>query len=200
MIVSAMHLILSFGYLALFATIFSETGLLVGFFLPGDTLLFAAGVLAAQGVLDIAATLAICAVAAIAGDSFGYYLGRRFGKKIFTIEEPHFLDSHLNKKNLKRTRYFFDKYGAWTVFIARFIPIVRTMAPTLAGTAGMEYRTFIMYNIFGGITWTATVVALGYYLGSLIPTSVEIMAVLVVAVVALSFVPMTAQMLRKKLH
>lgn len=198
MLFDVTQLILSFGYVALFAVVFSETGLLVGFFLPGDTLLFTAGVLASQGVIDIAAVIAICFAAAVLGDSFGYYLGRRFGKKVFTMEEPHFLDDHLNKENLERTRGFFKKYGAWTIFIARYVPIVRTIAPTLAGTADMPYTTFLAYNVLGGLAWTASISLLGYFFGGVVPHAIEIAGALVVVVVTLSLVPMVARLLRKK--
>ena len=192
------HLILSFGYVTLFAMVFSETGLLVGFFLPGDTLLFTAGILASQGVVDIVAVIAISAVAAITGDSFGYYLGRRFGKRVFNMEEPHFLDRHLNKENLERTQRFFGEYGSWTIFLARFVPVVRTIAPTLAGTADMDYSVFLLYNLAGGIIWTASVTLIGYYLGSLIPASLEIGLILLSAVVVLSLMSGVVPYLHKK--
>ena len=197
MFFDVMHLILSFGYLALFAIIFSETGLLVGFFLPGDSLLFSAGMLASRGVLNIGTLMAVCFVAAIIGDSFGYYLGKRFGKHVFEREEPHFLDDHLNKENLDRTRSFFKKYGPLTIVVARFIPIIRTIAPTLAGAVEMDYVTFLAYNIVGGFSWVVSISMLGYLFGTVLPGALDFVAIIVVMIVAAPFAPMVVKHLNE---
>jgi len=193
MFVDVFELVLSFGYLALFAIIFSETGLLVGFFLPGDSLLFSAGMLASRGVFNIGTLMAVCFVAAVIGDSFGYYLGRRFGKHVFEREEPHFLDDHLNKENLNKTKRFFKKYGPLTIVVARFIPIVRTIAPTLAGAAEMDYVTFLAYNIVGGFSWVVSISMLGYFLGTVIPGALDYVVIIVVMIVAAPFAPMVVK-------
>ena len=183
------QLILSFGYFALFAIIFSETGLLIGFFLPGDTILFTAGILASKNVLGLPESIAVCFAAAVIGDSVGYYLGRRFGKRVFTIEEAHFLDDYLNKENLERTKRFFEKYGIKTIFFARYIPVVRTIAPTLAGTAEMSYPSFLAYNVLGGLVWVVSVTLAGFFLGALIPNSLEILNIIIIGIIVFSLLP-----------
>ena len=140
------ELIRAAGYLGLFGIIFAETGLLVGFFLPGDSLLFTAGILAAEGYLNISLLLIVLAGAAIIGDSVGYTIGRKLGPKIFTKEESLLF----NKKHIKRAQEYFDKHGPKTIIIARFVPIVRTFAPTIAGVGKMNYAKFLAYNVIGG--------------------------------------------------
>lgn len=198
MFIDISQILVSFGYLALFGVIFSETGLLVGFFLPGDTFIFTAGLLASKNILSLPETIVVCAVAAVLGDSFGYYLGKRFGKRVFTSEEPHFMDYYLNKENLAKTENFFKRYGSVTIFFARYIPVVRTVAPTLSGTAEMSYPIFLTYNMLGGITWVVSVVLIGFFLGALIPNATEIMTIAMVIVVALSFLSLYAHRKHKK--
>ncbi len=159
------ELIKAAGYLGLFAIVFAETGLLVGFFLPGDSLLFTAGILAAQGYLDLSLTLIILAGAAIMGDSTGYAIGKRFGPKVFSRDNSLLF----NRKHLDRAEKFFDKHGPKTIIFARFVPIVRTFVPTLAGVGKMSYATFITYNIVGGLLWVGTLTLLGYWLGIKVP-------------------------------
>jgi len=180
------ELILSSGYIALFLTLFAETGLLLGFFLPGDTLLFAAGMLASKNILNIYLLLFISFIAVILGDSFGYYLGKKVGKKIF--ENNHFFDSYLNPKNLEKSKKFFKKHGTKSIFFARYIPIIRTITPTLAGTVEMHYTSFLIYNILGGLSWVFSVVLLGFVLGNLIPNSMEIITSLIILIVLVSIV------------
>ena len=158
-------LIQAFGYLGIFAIIFAESGLFFGFFLPGDSLLFAAGLLASQGVLHIAFLIPIVIVAAILGDNVGYWFGARVGPKIFIRDNSFFF----NKKHLERTRNFYIKYGSRAVVIARFVPIVRTFTPILAGVGQMRYQEFLRYNIIGGVLWGAGVPLVGYSLGRVIP-------------------------------
>ncbi len=155
------ELIRAIGYLGLFGIIFAETGLLIGFFLPGDSLLFTAGILAAEGYLDISILLIVLAGAAIIGDSIGYTIGRQLGPKIFSKDESLLF----NKKHITRAQDFFHKHGPKTIILARFVPIIRTFAPTIAGVGKMNYAKFLAYNIAGGLLWVFTLTVLGYYLG-----------------------------------
>ncbi len=191
------QLILSFGYASLFFIVFAETGLLAGFFLPGDTLLFTAGLLASKGVIGVSETIVVCVVAAIAGDSLGYFLGKRFGKRVFE-KERHFLDDYLNKKNLEKTKRFFEKHGGKTIFFARWIPVVRTIAPTFAGTGEMNYLRFLFFNVLGGVSWVLSVTLAGFFLGSLIPNLVEYVSVAIILVVIISLVPALTRLAREK--
>lgn len=191
------QLILSFGYASLFLILFAETGLLIGFFLPGDTLLFTAGLLASKNIIGLGETIAVCALAAVIGDSFGYFLGRRFGKHVFE-KEGHFLDDYLNKQNLEKTKRFFEKHGGKTIFFARWIPVVRTIAPTFAGTGEMNYPFFLFYNVLGGVSWVLSVTLAGYFLGSLIPNLVEYVSIAILLVVVISLFPALARLARGK--
>ena len=153
------------GYLALIGIVFAETGLLIGFFLPGDSLLFTVGVVAGAGQLNIALINVLLMAAAIVGDGVGFYLGRRTGPAIFC--RP---DSRLFKQEyLRRTHEFYGRHGGKTIIYARFVPIVRTFAPFVAGVAGMNYSRFLTFNIFGGIGWVFLLTMLGYTLGELPP-------------------------------
>src|SRR5688572_16509349 len=161
------QLITNGGVPVLFAIIFAETGLLLGFFLPGDTLLVMTGLLCHAGVIQmgIIELNLILIVAAVTGDALGYYIGKKAGSKLY--ERP---DSKLFKReHLLKTKSFYDKHGGKTIILARFIPIIRTFAPTVAGTVGMEYKKFAMFNIIGGVLWIASTTLLGYFLGATIP-------------------------------
>lgn len=150
------------GYLLLFAVVFAETGLLVGFFLPGDSLLFTVGVVAGAGKLNLVLINLVLMAAAIIGDTVGYWLGRKAGPHIFN--RP---DSRLFKReHLLRTKAFYEKHGGKTIIYARFVPIIRTFAPFVAGVGEMHYGRFISFNVFGGIGWVAMMTGLGYTLGS----------------------------------
>lgn len=156
-------IIVGLGILAILFVIFAESGLLIGFFLPGDSLLFTAGVLTHAGILDINIHLfvALLFLAAVTGDSTGYAFGRRVGPKIF--KRP---DSFLfRQENIRHAEAFYEKHGGKTIIIARFIPIVRTFAPIVAGVGKMRYKTFLAYNLIGGLLWTAGITYLGYFLG-----------------------------------
>lgn len=159
----AQDLIAAFGYLLLFAIIFAETGLLIGFFLPGDSLLFAAGAFVAlhPEKMNIAVLMLLLVVAAIAGDATGFMIGRRFGPRLFSRPNSRFF----KREHLERTHAFYEKHGSKTIVLARFVPIVRTFAPTVAGAAGMGYRTFALFNVLGGVGWIASMTLLGYALG-----------------------------------
>src|SRR5258707_3559909 len=151
------------GYAALFAIVFSETGLLVGFFLPGDSLMFLIGAVAGAGDLDIMTVNIVLMAAAILGDTFGYMLGRQTGPRIF--KRP---DSRLfRREHLERTHAFYEKHGGKTIIYARFVPIIRTFAPFVAGVGKMDYGRFISFNVFGGIGWGLALAMLGYMLGGI---------------------------------
>lgn len=153
------------GYVGMFGIIFAETGLLVGFFLPGDSLLFTAGFLASQGYLDISLLLLVCFIAAVVGDATGYAIGRNYGRRLFERE-----DSKLFRKEyLLRAEQFFVKHGGKAVILARFIPIVRTFVPVVSGMGAMEYRRFAIFNVVGALLWAVGVTLAGYFLGTTIP-------------------------------
>ncbi len=173
------------GYVALVAIVFTETGLLIGFFLPGDSLLITAGLVAAAGGLDIWWLNILLSVAAIVGDSVGYAIGYRTGPRIFTREDSRWF----NRTHLVRTREFYERHGGKTIVLARFIPIIRTFAPVVAGVGRMEYRRFLMYNVLGGIGWVASMTWAGYLLGHAIPDIGRYLHVVIVVVVILSLIP-----------
>ncbi len=173
------------GTLALIAIVFAETGLLVGFFLPGDSLLVTAGLFAARGDLNVAMLLVTLSIAAIVGDAVGYAIGRRLGPKLFKKE-----DSLLFKrKHLVKAHEFYERYGGKTIVIARFVPIIRTFAPTVAGAAEMTYSKFAAFNVFGGILWVFSMVLGGYALGSVIPNIDKYIHYVIAIVVFLSLLP-----------
>ena len=189
------QLILSFGYLFLFGIVFAETGLLIGFFLPGDSLLFIAGLLAAKpdSGLNIGVLLLLLSVAAIAGDSVGFLIGRKAGPALFRRE-----DSKLFKrKHLDSAHAFYEKHGPKAIVLARFVPIVRTFAPTVAGAAGMNYRQFVMYNVIGGISWIFSMTLLGFFLGKNLWVRENIDKV-VIGIVILSIVPIVLHTMKEK--
>lgn len=153
------------GHLVLIAIVFAETGLMAGFFLPGDSLLVTAGLLSAAGHLNVWLLNGELISAAILGDSLSYSIGRKIGPKIFTREKSLLFQ----KDHLLRTRAFYEKYGSKTIVLARFIPVIRTFAPVVAGVGEMKYRTFVTYNVVGGIAWVFLMVMTGYSLGRLVP-------------------------------
>src|SRR3954451_1730855 len=153
------------GLAGLFAIVFAETGLLFGFFLPGDSLLFTAGFLASQDYLNIWLLVVICFAAAVLGDAVGYIIGHRWGRKLFTKEESRLF----KPKYLRQAETFFEKHGGKAIILARFMPIVRTFIPVIAGVSAMPYRRFFTYNIVGGFVWAVGVTVAGYFLGSTIP-------------------------------
>lgn len=178
-------LIKTVGYLGLFGIVFAESGLLIGFFLPGDSLLFTAGILASQGYGHILTVVAACFLGAVLGDSVGYAFGRRAGPAIFKRDDSIIF----NKEHITRARDFYAKYGAKTIILARFIPVVRTFAPILAGVGEMSYRTFLLYNLIGGLIWGVGLPLLGYYLGSTIPNIEHYLIPGVVVIIVASVIP-----------
>lgn len=182
------------GYLGLFAIIFSESGLFIGFFLPGDSLLFTAGFLASQGFLNIWMLMGITFIGAVLGDSVGYAFGKRIGPAIFSREDSLFFD----RKNIERSRVFYERYGTKAIILARFMPVVRTFAPILAGVGQMRYRTFLMFNVIGGFLWTIGLSALGYYLGSIIPDIDRYLLPIIALIIFFSVLPTIIHVARNK--
>ena len=175
------------GYVGLTAIVFVETGLLVGFFLPGDSLLVTAGLLAAQPQFGLNVYLLglILSVAAIAGDSVGYAIGRASGPRIFTREDSLLF----NKRHLYRAQDFYERHGGKTIVIARFVPIIRTFAPVVAGVGQMKYQSFVFYNVMGGLLWVWSMLFTGYFLGRHIPGIDEHIELVILVVVFLSILP-----------
>src|SRR3989344_9097276 len=184
----------SIGYLGLFAVIFAESGLLVGFFLPGDSLLFTAGFLASQGFFNILLLVPVTFIAAVAGDSVGYAFGQKVGPKLFKREDSIFF----HKKHLIRAKNFYDKHGGKTITIARFLPVVRTFAPIVAGIGEMPYKKFLIYNILGGFLWAVCIPFAGYFLGSLIPSVDKYLFPLIVVIVLASVAPPVFHLIRER--
>ena len=182
------------GYVGLTAIVFTETGLLVGFFLPGDSLLVTAGLLASQGFLNVYIMGGLLTVAAIAGDSVGYSIGRAAGPRLFKREDSFFF----NKKHLIRAHEFYLRHGGKTIVIARFVPILRTFAPVVAGAADMPYRRFIFFNIAGGVLWIWSMLMTGYILGRYIPGIGEHIEIVIFTVIGLSLVPILIEYLKSR--
>ena len=182
------------GYILLVAIVFSETGLLIGCLLPGDSLLITAGLLAAAGHLNIWWLNGLLIAAAIIGDSVGYAIGLRLGPRIFTRQKSLLF----NPKHVERTRRFYEKYGPKTIVIARFVPIIRTFAPVLAGVGMMRYRRFLTYNVLGGIGWVASMSWAGYLLGHAVPNISKHMHLLVIVIIVLSCIPIAVEIYRER--
>ncbi len=173
------------GLLGMVAIIFAETGLMVGFFLPGDSLLVTAGIFAAHGDLEIASLNGLVILAAVAGDATGYWIGSRAGRALYSRPDSLLF----RREHLVRTHAFYEKHGGKTIVIARFMPIVRTFAPVVAGAAEMGYRAFALYNIVGAALWVLAMTLTGYFLGRAIPNIDSNIHLVVAAVILLSLLP-----------
>lgn len=182
------------GYVVLVAIVFVETGLLIGFFLPGDSLLITAGLVAAAGHLNIWWLNALLIAAAVAGDSVGYAIGARIGPRLFTREKSLLF----NPRHVVRTREFYARHGAKTIVIARFVPIIRTFAPVVAGVGQMQYRRFIFYNVAGGVGWVVSMTWAGYLLGQAMPDLDRYIHVVVLVVIVLSVLPIAFELARER--
>ena len=182
------------GYLGLFAIIFAETGLLIGFFLPGDSLLVTAGLFAARGQLDIVLLNLLLCVAAVSGDAVGYTIGLRAGHALFNRPQSRFF----RRDHLLKTKEFYDKYGGITIVMARFMPFARTFAPVVAGIAEMKYRRFALFNIAGGIGWITSMTLTGYFLGRTIPGIERHIEYVIALVVFVSLLPMFIKYVQHK--
>ncbi len=178
-------LIKTVGYIGVFAIVYAESGLFIGFFLPGDSLLFTAGFLASQDLFSLPVLVAGCFLAAVLGDSTGYAFGRRVGKRLFQKEDSRFF----HKKNVLRAQAFYEKHGAKTIVLARFVPIVRTFAPIVAGIGEMRYRTFVIFNLVGGLLWAVGVTLAGYFLGNLIPDVDKYLLPIIFLIILVSVLP-----------
>ena len=192
MLFNLQQFLLSASYLGIFGLLFAETGLLVGFILPGDSLLVTAGILAAAGTLSLPLVITVSVAAAIIGDSVGYELGARVGPRLFRRPKSRLF----NPKNVERAQAYFDRYGARTLVLARFIPVVRTFAPPVAGVAKMPYRRFLTFNALGGLLWGAGVPTAAYFLGQLIPNLDRYLLVVIGVVIAISLIPVGLELLR----
>ncbi|MFH0873398.1 MAG: VTT domain-containing protein [Candidatus Komeilibacteria bacterium] len=191
-------LITSAGYIGILLSVFAESGLLIGIFLPGDSLLFAAGLLASQGVFNLWWLLLGCFLAAVAGDNVGYSFGHKVGPRIFTRE-----DSWLFRREyITKTQNFYAKYGSKVIILARFIPVVRTVAPILAGVGSMRYRTFFIYNVIGGLLWSIALTVLGYFMGSVIPDIERYILPIIAIIIVVSVVPVLREIIlaRRKIQ
>jgi membrane-associated protein len=189
-------LIKAVGYLGVSGIVFAESGLLIGFFLPGDSLIFTAGFLASQGFLNIWILIPLLFLAAVLGDNVGYSFGYQLGPKIFTKEDSILL----NKENLLYAKNFYDKHGPKTLILARFMPVIRTFAPILAGVGAMEYRKFFLYNMVGGAIWTVSLPLAGYYLGQAIPNVDRYLLPIILLIVFLSVLPSAVGFFKTKQH
>ncbi len=189
-----MAIIKTGGYLGLALLVFAESGLFIGIFLPGDSLLFVAGLLAAGGFLAFGPLTLIVVLAAVLGDSVGYWFGANIGDTLFKRKDSRFF----KQEYVARTQNFFTAYGGRAIILARFVPVVRTIAPILAGVGSMRYRSFLSYNALGGFLWGAGLVSLGFFLGSVIPNSDTYVLPLSLVIIALSFLPILMNVIRHK--
>ncbi len=187
-------IIKTLGLLGVVLIVFAESGLFFGFFFPGDSLLFTAGFLASQDLISIWWLLILCFIAAVAGDSVGYSFGKKTGPMIFSKDDSFFF----RKRHIETARAFYEKHGKKTIIFARFIPIVRTFAPIVAGVAGMEYKTFIRFNIVGGFIWTWGMLGLGYLLGNSIPNAERYLTPIIIVIILTSFIPPIIELIKNK--
>jgi membrane-associated protein len=192
--IDLLHLLQSLGYIGIASIVFAESGLFFGFFFPGDSLLFTAGLLASQGFFSIYVLLPLVIISAILGDSVGYWFGYKIGPKIFTKENSFFFQ----KKHILRAKAFDEKYGAKALVLARFIPVVRTFVPIIVGVGKMKYSTFIKYNIIGGVLWGVVLTSLGYFLGTSVPNIDSYVYPIIIGIILLSFLPVAVELIKTK--
>lgn len=188
-------LIESFGYAGLAFIIFAESGLLFGFFFPGDSLLFTAGLLSSRGILNIAAVVAISFVAAVAGDNVGYSFGKKVGPRIFNREKSLLFD----RDHLVKAQLFYEKHGSKTIVLARFMPFIRTFAPIVAGVGSMDYKTFFTFNLIGGLLWAVGMPLAGYFLGRVIPDIDKYLLPIIGFIILASVLPTAIHLLKERL-
>jgi membrane-associated protein len=187
-------IIAAVGFTGVLVVVFAETGLFFGFFFPGDSLLFTAGFLASEHQLSLAWLLIGAFLAAVIGDSVGYAFGQKVGPVIFTRDDSFLFD----KKNIIRAQHFYERYGKKTIILARFIPVVRTFAPIVAGVGNMAYKTFISFNMIGGFLWTWLMLWLGYGFGSIIPDADRYIIPVVIGIIIISAMPALWEVLKKR--
>lgn len=186
-------IIKTIGLLGIALLIFAESGLFFGFFLPGDTLLFSAGIFAAKGYFPISLLIIVCVIAAILGDNVGYWTGSTMGRGFFERKSSFFF----NKNRVYEAERFYKRHGSMTIIAARFVPLIRTFAPIVAGVAQMRYKLFFAYNIVGAIIWVAVVSLLGYYFGNLIPNIDTLLLPLLLFIIIVSSAPALFHFLRR---
>jgi membrane-associated protein len=187
-------IIKTLGLFGIIFVVFAETGLFFGFFLPGDSLLFTAGILASQGIFNIYFLIISCTIVAILGDSVGYWSGKRYGKKLFERDAGFFF----KKRRIQEAEEFYKKHGKYTIIIARFVPIIRTFAPIVAGIGNMKYSSFLFYNILGGILWVFGVSMLGYILGGMISNADKYILPIVLVIIFISVIPLIIKFIKSK--
>ena len=178
-------LVIAAGYTGMAVIIFAETGLLIGFFLPGDSLLVSAGLLGSQGLIDVWLLGLILSVAAVVGDTVGYAIGKASGPRLFTRENSLLF----NRKHLIRAHEFYARHGGKTIIIARFMPIIRTFAPVVAGMGEMQYSRFLAYNLVGGVAWVWSMLLIGLFLGRTFPGVAKHIELIIIVIVFLSILP-----------
>jgi len=188
------RLIETVGYLGLFAIVFAESGILIGFFLPGDSLLFTAGFIASQGHLNIFLLIPILCVAAFLGDSFGYWMGHKAGPRVFSRPKSFWF----HPEHVERAKRFFERYGPKAIVLARFVPVVRTFIPIMAGVGEMKYQVFVFYNLVGTILWAAGVTLLGYIFGNAIPNADKYILPIVGMIIVVSLIPVVIEIVKEK--
>lgn len=193
-LIDPLTIIKTLGLLGVVLIIFAESGLFFGFFFPGDSLLFTAGFLASQDLISIWWLLILCFIAAAVGDNVGYAFGKKTGPMIFSKEDSLFF----HRKHIERAHVFYEKYGKKTIVFARFIPIIRTFAPIVAGVAQMNYRTFFSYNLIGGFIWTWGMLGLGYLLGNIIPNTEKYLTPIILIIIIASFIPAIIEFFKHK--
>ena len=179
------QLVQAIGYPGIFAVIFAESGLFFGFFLPGASLLFTAGLLSSQGFFNPWILIPLVTLAAIGGDSTGYWFGKKVGIKLFLKPDSKWF----HREHLSRAEHFYEKYGARTILFARFLPIIRTFAPIVAGIANMSYRTFLTYNIIGALVWATGITWLGYFLGVRLPFISDYLTFIILGIIFVTSIP-----------
>ena len=182
------------SYAGIFAILFAESGLLIGLFLPGDSLLITAGLLCAQGSLSVWGVIIAAVLGAVLGDTAGFWIGRRLGPAVFRRPESRFF----KPAYVERARSYFERYGVTTLVIARFVPVVRTFVPTMAGVGAMHYPRFLLYNIIGGVLWGVGIPLAGFYLGRLIPNLDRYILLVVGAVLVLSLIPLGLELRKQR--
>lgn len=187
-------IIKALGLFGVLFIVFAESGLFFGFFLPGDSLLFTAGFLASQNFLDISFLAVGAFLCAVLGDSVGYWFGKKIGPKIFNKEDSFFF----HKKHIVEAQNFYNKYGNKTIFLARFVPVVRTFAPIVAGVGQMKYKNFIAYNLVGGFVWSFLLVFSGYFLGEIIPGVDKYLLPIILVIIVISFLPIMFEVIKSK--
>lgn len=178
-------LIQSVGYLGVFAIVFAESGLFFGVFLPGDSLLFTAGFLASQGYFNFTILVVGCFLAAVFGDNIGYAFGKKVGSRLFSREDSFWF----HKRHLSTAEKFYEKHGGKTIILARFVPIVRTFAPIVAGIGNMNYERFLLFNAVGGFLWAVGITTAGFFLGKVIPGIDKYLLPILLVIILISLLP-----------